>query len=66
MVETMSELRLIIDPKTGNLKTVQLVAPDIESQSEGFKAYQALANEINRFSERATKLLRLERALGRI
>lgn len=60
------ELKIVINPQTGVLKAVQLVAPDIQSQSLGFKAYQALAEEINRFSERATKLLRLERALGRL
>lgn len=61
-----SELRIVINPKTGNVEKIQLQAPDAESQSEGFKAYQVLAEEINRFAEKASKLIRLERAIGRL
>ena len=61
-----SELRIVIDPKTGAIEKIQLQAPDAKSQFEGFKAYQVLAEEINCFSEKAAKLLRLERALGRL
>lgn len=60
------EIRIVINPKTGVVEKVQLVASDSKSQSMGFKAYQALAEEINHFSERAMKLLRLERAIGRL
>jgi len=59
-----SELRIVINPRTGGIKTIQLVAPDAKSQSEGFAAYQALADEINRFAEKASKLIRLKRAIG--
>jgi len=59
-----SELRIVINPKTGSVEQIQLVAPDAESQSLGFKAYQVLAEEINRFAEKASKLIRLERACG--
>lgn len=61
-----SELRIVINPATGVVEKVQCLAPDAESQSVGLKAYQALSEEIHRFSERAAKLLRLERALGRL
>jgi len=61
-----SELRIVINPKTGNVKSIQLVAPDAKSQLEGFNAYQALAEEINRFAEKTSKLIRLERAIGRL
>jgi hypothetical protein len=59
-------MRIVIDIPTGILEAIQLVAPDAKSQSMGFKAYQVLAEEINSFSKKAAKLLRLERALGRI
>ena len=61
-----SELRIVVDPKTGAIERIQLQAPDAKSQAEGFKAYQVLAEEINRFAEKAAKLIRLERALGRL
>jgi hypothetical protein len=61
-----SELRIIIDLKTGNLRSLQLVASDACSQSEGFKAYQALAEEINHFAQQASKLIRLQRAIGKL
>lgn len=61
-----SEMRIVINPKTGTVEKVQCLAPDAKSQSEVFNTYQALVDEINRFSKRATKLLRLERALGRL
>ena len=62
----MSELRIVVSPKTGIVEKVQVLAPDAKSQSETFKTYQVLAVEINRFSERATKLVRWERAIGRL
>ena len=63
---TSSELRIVINPKTGTVEKIQLVAPDAKTQSLGFKAYQALADEIDRFAERASKVIRLERAIGKI
>ena len=60
------ELKIVINPMTGIVEKVQLVAPDAKSQSEGFKVYQALAEEINQFSEKAIKRLRLEKAIGRL
>jgi len=63
---TSSELKIVINPQTGGIKTIQLVAPDAKSQSEGFKAYQALSEEINHFAEKASKLIRLERVMGRL
>lgn len=59
-----SELRIVINPRTGSIEKIQLVAPDAGSQTLGFKAYQALSEEINRFAEKASKLIRLERAIG--
>lgn len=60
------EMRIVINPKTGIVEKIQLIAPDAESQSMGFKTYQVLADEINNFSKKAKKVLRLERALGRL
>jgi hypothetical protein len=62
----MNEIRIIIDPQACTIKPIQFVAPDAKSQPVNFKAYQVLAEEINHFSERATKILRLERALGKM
>lgn len=59
------EIRIIIDPQACTVRPVQFVAPDPKDQPVNFRAYQVLAEEINRFSERATKLLRLERAMGK-
>lgn len=60
------EIRIIIDPQACTVKPVQFVAPDAKSQPVNFKAYQAIAEEVERFSERVTKLLRLERACGEL
>ncbi len=60
------EMRIVLNPKTGTVEKVQCLAPDARSQSEVFYTYQVLVDEINRFSERATKLLRLEKAFGRL
>ncbi len=62
----MAQMKIVINIPTGILEAVQLVAPDTKSQSMGFKAYQVLADEINNFSKKAKKVLRLERALGRL
>lgn len=62
----MTQMRIVIDVPSGVLQAVQLVASDTKGQSMGFKAYQALADEINSFSKKATKLLRLEKTLGRL
>jgi hypothetical protein len=59
------EIRIIIDPQACTVRPVQFVAPDPKDQPVNFRAYQVLAEEINRFSEQATKLLRLERAMGK-
>jgi hypothetical protein len=61
-----SEIRLVINPATGNLSKVELLVPDIEKQSQAFKAYQALSDEIQAFSKKATKIIQLERAMGRL
>lgn len=62
----MAQMKIVINIPTGVLEAVQLVASDTKSQSMGFKAYQALVEEINSFSKKAAKRLRLERALGRL
>ena len=62
----MSELRIVINPRTGVVEKIQFLAPDAKSQSEVFKTYQVLEEEIRNFAERATKVVRLERAVGRL
>jgi len=62
----MAELRIVLNPRIGNVEKVQVLAPDAKRQSEVFKTYQALEDEICRFSERATKLVRMEKAIGRL
>lgn len=57
-------LRIVLNPKTGIVEKVQVLAPNAKLQSEVFKTYQVLEDEICRFSERASKLVRLERAIG--
>ncbi len=61
----MTQMRIVINVPSGVLEAVQIVAPDVKNQTLGFKAYQVLSEEINQFSKKAAKLLRLERALGR-
>ena len=59
-------IKIVIDPATGNFCKVEIETPDQESESQAFKAYQALRNEIQQFTKRTTKIIRLERALGRL
>lgn len=59
-------IKVVINPATGKLEKVELVTSDKETQSQAFKAYQALSDEIQHFSQRSEKIIRLERALGRL
>ena len=59
-------IKIVIDPATGNFSNIEIVTPDKESESQAFKAYQALRDEIRQFSKRTAKIIRLERALGRL
>ena len=63
---TTPEIKLIINPQLGNVESIQLLASDKESRAKGFKIIQTLDDEIFRFSERATKLVRLEKAMDRL
>jgi hypothetical protein len=59
-------IKIVINPATGRIEKVEFPPSDKETQSQAFSAYQALSEEIRRFSVRSAKIIRLERALGRI
>lgn len=60
------EIKIVINPQTGAVKKIQLIADDAQSQEKGFRAYQALSEEIRQFGKTARKIVSLERAIGRL
>lgn len=61
-----SEIRIILNPDNGNVESVQLLAPNKESRLRLFKIFQVLEDEISRFSERAMRLVHVEKVLGEL
>lgn len=57
-------IKIVIDHVTGRIEKVEFPPSDKNTQSQAFKAYQALSDEIQAFSKKAAKIIRLERALG--
>ena len=59
-----SEIRIIINPETGDVSRVQISAPDKDKESQAYNAYQVIREEILNFSEQTTKLIRLQQGLS--
>lgn len=45
-------IKIVIDPVTGTLDKIELVAPDKKSRSQAFFAYQVIEDEVKRFAEK--------------
>ena len=56
----MSEIHIVMDPKTCRVERVQVIAFTQNEQTEGLKRVQDLIPEINRFSRAARKRIRQE------
>ena len=48
-------IKVVIDHATGNSRKVQIETPDEKSESQAFRTYQALRDEIRRFSKRRAR-----------
>ena len=57
-------IKIVINPATGKLEKVELVAPDKASELHAFSVYQALRSEIRNFAKSTAKAVRLKRAVG--
>lgn len=59
-------IKVVINHVTGRVEKIELPPSDKDSQSQAFEAYKAIDEEIEKFSKQVSKIIRLERALGRI
>lgn len=57
-------IKIVIDHATGMVKKVEFPPSDKNTQSQAFKAYQALADEIQKFSQKSVQIIRISRILG--
>ena len=55
----MSEILLRLNPETGNIEKIQLIADDEESQLNGIKRLQLYLKDINQFSRNTAESARL-------
>lgn len=59
----MSEILLRLNPETGNVNTVEIVADDEKSQRDGLERLQWYMKDINEFSRKTTARAQLYRIL---